>query len=1041
MFVIYLIIIGIVIFFAINKKNKKILKADKSLDDVTKMNGTPIHKIINVSCSQDISSAIKKAVEEDRKILPHGTRHTMGGQCLVRDGYAINMTTYNKIIDSTDDTVTVQAGITWSDLIHYLNQQKKTLETLQSYSSFSAGGSISANIHGITSDNSLQHSIISMKIIVADGTLVETSKTKNFELFAHVIGGFGMFGIISEITIKTKPNYKIKMYSKSLKAHNFISAYLKLVDCDDVCIKLGRPKTTDFNNIILYYFVKNGDDAVISKISDKPHNMSKMSSLVYKWLMDLDCFQNIRFYLEKIRGNPLDWSISGSINENLYESTDSISELWSPIFELNKTHILKEYFVPIDKLEEWLHSSNQILQENNLQYTSLLNATIRFVKKDTVTVLNYATDDMFAIVLFFRLNKQHNGDYELRNLDNYLRSNTLEMGGTFYLPYRPHHKKEDIIKAYPRFINFVKEKYNHDPKSVFVSNWWHDYCAGSIFDNREPIYYDKTLSDYKKNICGDRQKSFFHQISTNHDLILAANFCNYVFPICDSVDTLRIIKENQDNFQQCYQELQMYISTVSIIRKNWNKMQILYNQANVLTNQTVELIKQIRGTEQINGIIYVGDPGRYMKKICNTLNVSGDKFIVHDKFSSFDIIETSTILPSRLGQRVTIDYDNVGIDFLKDVCDESVDLVTLYIGLHHFKNDDLHNFLNQVQRVLRPNGLFILRDHNATDDIVPLLNFAHSYFNALTEVSYKDEINEFRNFRTIQETRQIISKYDMIDSQIYKKQHLDPTENHLMAFIKKQTTPNNIQVALLSKNYKRDIGATYTTIAEWYDVARAKTYADFILHTPWYQFPFLLLTIQFWTIFFQQVKAHAHKAGWTSAILNDGVQMDLFIGIYTSVEYIAKSMLALPIRMILTMDYFKADDNIEFIAKLSNANNKMLNIQGKWTNDKDGEQYYLVRTNRYLPFTETMCVLSENESNKIVEIAGHKMIQIRITYLNSQDKLSFVVNFPTIKITSKYVISTTYYTNIVAEVSVIELLNLIRVSKLNNFIVAHIYAY
>ena len=1039
MFFIYLIIVGVVGFFLINKKNKKTLGYDRSLDDVTKMNDTPIHKIINVSCNQDISDAVKKAVEENRKILPYGTRHTMGGQCLVRDGYAINMATYNKIIDSAEDTVTIQAGITWSDLIHYLNQQGKTLETLQSYSSFSAGGSISANIHGITSDNSLQHSIISMKIVVADGTLIETSRTKNFELFAHVIGGFGMFGIISEITIKTKPNYKIKMHSKSLKAHNFADAYLKLVDCDDVCIKLGRPQTTDFNNIILYYFVKNGDESVISKISDRPHNMSKISSLVYKWLMDLNCIQNMRFYLEKILNKPLDWTISGSINENLYESTDSISELWSPIFDLNKTHILKEYFVPTDKLEKWLHSSNQILQENKLQYTSLLNATIRFVKKDTVTVLNYATADMFAIVLFFRLNKLHNGDFELRKLDNFLRNITLEMGGTFYLPYRPHHTKDDIIKAYPRFINFVKEKYNHDPKSIFVSNWWNDYCAGSVFDERTPVCYDTTLSINKKNICSDRQKSFFHQTSTKHNLIMATNFCNYIFPICESVDTLQIIKDNKDNYQQCYQELQRYIST-SFIQKNWNKMKILYNQANVLTDQTVELIQQVRGAIPINGLIYIGDPGRYMKKICDRLNISENKFIVHDRFSAFDFIETSTILSNRLGKQMKIDYNNVDNDFLKDIYDESVDLVTLYIGLHHFKDDDLHSFLGQVKRVLRPNGLFILRDHNATEDIVPLLNFAHSYFNALMEVSYKDELNEFRNFRTLQEIRQIVHEYDMVDSQIYKKQHLDPTENHLMAFVKKQTTPDNIH---FPKNYKRDIGATYTTIAEWYDVSRAKTYADFIVHTPWYQFPFLFLTTQFWAIFLEQVKAHANRAGWKSAMLNDGVQMDLFIGIYTSVEYIAKSMLALPIRMILTMDYFKADNDVEFIAKLNNVNFSDLSafeVLGEWTKT-DGEQYYLIRTSRYLPFTKTMHTLSENEFNKVVDIAGHKMIQVRMTYLNSQNKLSLVTNFPTIKITSKYVISTTNYTNIVAEVSVKELLNLIRYSKLNDFVVAHIYAY
>lgn len=57
--------------------------------------------------------------------------------------------------DAETNCVNVGTGATWADLIAFLNPLNplaNTPRTLQSYCSFSIGGSLSVNAHGITSD-------------------------------------------------------------------------------------------------------------------------------------------------------------------------------------------------------------------------------------------------------------------------------------------------------------------------------------------------------------------------------------------------------------------------------------------------------------------------------------------------------------------------------------------------------------------------------------------------------------------------------------------------------------------------------------------------------------------------------------------------------------------------------------------------------------------------------------------------------------------------------------------------------------------------
>ena len=86
-------------------------------------------------------------------------------------------------------------------------------------------------------------------------------------------------------------------------------------------------------------------------------------------------------------------------------------------------------------------------------------------------------------------------------------------------------------------------------------------------------------------------------------------------------------------------------------------------------------------------------------------------------------------------------------------------------------------------RILRPSGVFLVREHDATPELIPMLDMAHSIFNAVTGVSLADERVEIRA-RPILEWRGIIESAGFVDTMVYEMEKGDPTLDEMMAFVK-----------------------------------------------------------------------------------------------------------------------------------------------------------------------------------------------------------------------------------------------------------------
>jgi FAD/FMN-containing dehydrogenase len=318
-------------------------------------------------------------------------------------------------------------------------------------------------------------SVLSMRIINANGEIVECDRQNNTELFRLACGGFGLFGIITEVRLKIVPNVKITMESVYVDPKDFHELYTKVLDNKDINVKISRINIANFKKIYVYLFSKTNNHETVSTLTDYERGMSKTSKLLYKWVSNLSAFQQFRFSVESFFETPLDWTTTQTDrNLLMYESAKPMYELYNPFIEVDDTFVLQEYFIPHEQFEAFMEKISPIFLRK-FKKISLLNITIRYVLKDEFTFLPYAQKDVFAFVLYYRIERSKDGDSELEKVHQLMVEITKELGGTFYLPYRFHYSDEDLQTCYPMIDTFFKMKEKYDPDHLFSNLWYERY--------------------------------------------------------------------------------------------------------------------------------------------------------------------------------------------------------------------------------------------------------------------------------------------------------------------------------------------------------------------------------------------------------------------------------------------------------------------------------------------------------------------------------------------------------------------------------------
>jgi SAM-dependent methyltransferase len=205
----------------------------------------------------------------------------------------------------------------------------------------------------------------------------------------------------------------------------------------------------------------------------------------------------------------------------------------------------------------------------------------------------------------------------------------------------------------------------------------------------------------------------------------------------------------------------------------------LAKQKREMTRQTLELLGPRR---EFDGYLEIGSTGRYLSHLRKALRLRGDQVLVNDLAptnSPVDIVERGGL--GKLGRFVPLD-DYAPIP-ASAIADGSIELATCYIGLHHAPLDKLEPFIASIRRVLRPGGVFIVRDHDVHDDYMrAMASLAHAVFNAGLGTAWETNAAELRHFRPVEEWVQILARhgFEAVGPRLFQAN--DPSLNALLMF-------------------------------------------------------------------------------------------------------------------------------------------------------------------------------------------------------------------------------------------------------------------
>ncbi|NDH08725.1 MAG: FAD-binding protein [Gammaproteobacteria bacterium] len=724
-----------------------------------------------------LQQLVKLASDNGDKIIPVGAGFSQGKQFLPdnltndKKTFVVDLIHLNHVeIHVSEKRAIVGAGARWADIQFLADKSKLALKVMQASNVFSVGGSIGTNIHGWDHQNGvLSNTIASIDIINAQGEL--QTLTPEDDLFHKVMGGFGLCGIVIRATIQLTDNEKLQEIGTEVSTKDYAEYfYNKVLNDERAKMHLYRlsldPNDLLGSGVAVSYMKQDMAPVVTKHLSMESAQGTRFERVMLNIARRFDWVR--RFYWQGERDRLLDNDSHPLMTTNEIMQPP-INAMFNPA--VSEAEWLQEYYLPQDNLAEFLERLGQLLMANKVR---LLNASVRFVKQHQGPLSYCDQDDRFAVVLCFNQSLQASHVVQAKKWLRQAQHMTVKLGGAYYLPYQHVSSPEAFNAAYPRAAEFQDAKNKVDPAYVFTSGFHQKYLIAKT----PAINHFKAVMDSSNPQMKESFRGFLDNVLQRID-------SDAFYTLLEDVITYN------DSHEEIYQELCRRLPEV--MPSALGGLQRILNSLSSIKNDLGEQARGLlpRQMKEINGLVEIGYPGRFIGKFKAHYRVSGTVAAVYEGPSVTDYIQTG--FPRPYNTFVKLDYNEPNLASLDS---NSADVITCYVGLHHFPiapDDKLDTFLKEIRRVLRDGGKFLLVDHDIDSDAtLTMAHMAHMIFNAVSGTSVAEEMSEIRNFQPMNYWNERLEKHGlgvMNSSDEHKIRTGDPSRNRMMCFKKAAPAP------------------------------------------------------------------------------------------------------------------------------------------------------------------------------------------------------------------------------------------------------------
>lgn len=447
--------------------------------DVARLAPARVARVDDVREVEQLRAVLRDARQRGLKVSISGSRHSQGGHTYTAGGVVLNMRGFNRVraVDTVAMTVTVESGATWDEVQRAIAPRGLALKVMQSSNIFTVGGTLSANAHGRDIDVMQMVEVVDrFGLLLADGSVAEVSRAENPELFSLVIGGYGMYGVILDVTLRVTRDELYEQRAVSMDYAEFPAYFAGRIKPDpEVALMLVRPSIDPDPDqflrevvVVTWRRAAAGSSGTF-ELTEEAHVWR--DRLIFGLSRQFQWAKSLRWKLQK----RVELGAGGA---RIVSRNNSMRPPLAPLELLDyrssrDTDIIQEYYVPIDNFVPFMDRFREILLAGEM---NVLSSTVRYVAPNDTPALAYAPRrEAFAIIQMSNVELSPDEQAHAEAVTQQLVDAALEHGGTYYLTYQLYPTADQLHRAYPKARYAFERKRFYDPDERFMNRFYEKY--------------------------------------------------------------------------------------------------------------------------------------------------------------------------------------------------------------------------------------------------------------------------------------------------------------------------------------------------------------------------------------------------------------------------------------------------------------------------------------------------------------------------------------------------------------------------------------
>jgi hypothetical protein len=450
------------------------------LNDVqSRLNATRVWRVFRPDSLDRIQAVVRASRDSGRAISVAGGRHSMGGQQFGQDNLHVDMTGFSRVLelDEQRGQVTVEAGIQWPQLIEELHrrqpgtEQPWTIREKQTgVDAVTLAGSLSSNVHGRSlRAGPIVGDVESFRLVDAEGAVKTCSRSENAELFSLAVGGYGLLGIITHVTLRLVRRYKVRRRVEAIQVKDLLDWHRRRIsegfvfgDCQ-YSGDLRGPAESHPGVFPCYEPVP-----LATPLTSEPKSLSgEQWAELYRLMRTnkREAFERYAAHYRQTDGQVY-WSDTHQLAGNFLGHRAAVNPE-------RGTEMITEGYLRHDKLMPFFEAVRRDLVERQ---ADIMYGTIRFIEADRETFLPWAKERSVCVVCNLHVQHTDEGIAKAKADFSQLIDRAIEFDGSFYLAYHRWATPQQMAACYPKLRDFFRLKRKYDPGERFQSEWYRHYA-------------------------------------------------------------------------------------------------------------------------------------------------------------------------------------------------------------------------------------------------------------------------------------------------------------------------------------------------------------------------------------------------------------------------------------------------------------------------------------------------------------------------------------------------------------------------------------